>query len=335
MKRLFTSATLRLTGWYLLILTCISLLFSVLVYQIATDETERRIVEYHDKSQSLLQLNIGSSLFEAIRVSEMEQSKANIIGALVYLNTVVFITGGALSYLLARRTLRPIEEAHTTQARFLGDASHELRTPLAAMMTELEVALSDPDLQKKDMREILTSNLEEVQRLNTLSNTLLALSSGRNESLEKHPFDLRTSAQEVIDRLQGATQRHLTLDAPKTLPPAVGHQPAIEELLTVLLDNALKYSPNPSPVTLRLRQQHNRLNVCIVNQGEGIDKKHLPHIFERFYRIDQSRAGEGGYGLGLSLAQQIANSHSTQVIVESTPNSTTKFSFSLPTIRHK
>lgn len=333
MKQLFNSATLRLTGWYLIILTIISLLFSLLVYQLAIGEIERRIDHYRDVSRPLIQITPYGVAIDDLRSSELDKSKAKIIGVLVYVNVVIISIGGGLSYILARRTLRPISDAHEAQSRFVSDASHELRTPLATMQTELEVSLADPSLKKDEMRQLLNSNLEEVNRLSNLTSTLLTLSSGRTESLSQQPFDFNNSVKEVINRF-GKPKKRIKINLPEQDYKAIGNQSAIEELISVLVDNALKYSPENSQVTInvRLLQRDRHLKFSINNSGEVIDEVHLGRIFERFYRADNSRSGRQGYGLGLSLAKQIAQFHKAELVATSTIKNGTEFSFRLPTI---
>src|SRR5690606_24862255 len=112
----------------------------------------------------------------------------------------IWLAGGVGSYYLARRTLRPIEEAHEAQSRFTSDASHELRTPLASMKTELEVALRDPALNKEEMRELLVSNLEEVDKLTKLSQNLLQLSRLEQENIQLERVVLREVISGVVAR---------------------------------------------------------------------------------------------------------------------------------------
>ncbi len=114
------------------------------------------------------------------------------------------------------------------------------------------------------------------------------------------------------------------------------NQQAIEELVLILLDNALKYSPPDSSVTIAVAQTGHRLHVRIINGGNGITPEHMPHIFDRFYRADSARTGSNGYGLGLALAKQISDSHDAGLTATSIHGGTTVFSFSLPIFRkHK
>ena len=162
---MFHSAVIRLTGWYLLILMSISVLFSFTIYNSVTSEVQERLQALQSRyEQPGLPPSVDPNhrLFSAFRIHQRETASRNIFFTLLYVNLLILLGGGVLSYLLARRTLRQIEESHDAQSRFTSDASHELRTPLAAMRSELEVAIRDPKMSKTEMRELLESNLEEV-----------------------------------------------------------------------------------------------------------------------------------------------------------------------------
>lgn len=334
MKHPFDSATFRLTSYYLLILFFISLFFSIMVYQVSVGEVERRLTRYQDRSWLLSQPIPNIPTLDHLRSAELDESKAAIIGILMYVNLFALSVGGALSYFLARHTLRPIEEAHDAQTRFVSDASHELRTPLAAMTTELEVALQDSSLTKQEMRTILISNLEEVQRLDKLSSMLLALSSGDKKSLPRRPFNIAEVLERSVGRLKQPSSR-ISLHVPKTSPRVVANPAAIEELLAILLDNALKYSPKNSTVTVASSPRDHRVEVRIANSGDGIAEEHLPHIFDRFYRADSARSHGSGYGLGLAMARQISDFNDANLAVTSIPGNVTEFTFSLPIFRKR
>lgn len=330
MKSMFESATLKLTGWYILILMAISLLFSVLVYQISFGEVRTQLEQYEKGIQGTSRLVIPRTFdFKELHDKQLDEARGSLILALVYINVVLLITGGLGSYLLARRTLRPIEESHEAQSRFVSDASHELRTPLAAMTTELEVALRDPSLTKAEMKELLDSNLEEVRKLTTLTQTLLQLSTGKQHELLITSFSLEQVTRERIEKYDQSGTR-VSLVATSGAALVYAHQASIEELITILLDNALKYSPPISSISIKLFSRGGRVMFSITNTGQGIKASDLTHIFDRFYRADTSRSGDGGHGLGLALAKQISELHKADLSVTSTVGKTTEFRFSLP-----
>jgi signal transduction histidine kinase len=328
---MFESATLKLTAWYLGIVIAVSLLFSVIIYSIASTEVGNRIGVIQRNSRTGFTLNQTS--FDNLRDKQVHEAEANLVASLVITNICIWVAGGFGSYYLARRTLKPIEEAHEAQSRFTSDASHELRTPLATMRTELEVALRDPSLTKEEMRELLTSNLEEVDKLSKLSQNLLQLSQldHRNITLEKVTLnDIATAVTERFDK----TGERVNLHGNKTLN-VVANKSSTEELLTILLDNALKYSPEHSKIDITLIGEKQMAGFEVTNQGAGIPPEALPHIFDRFYRVDASRTGgeKKGYGLGLSLAKKIVELNGGELSVSSAPEQATTFRVLLPNFR--
>lgn len=328
---MFHSATLKLTGWYLLILMSISLIFSFTIYSVASGEIKNRLDEYQSRlSQPGMNLGFGQNprLFSAFRQDQREAAEHNLFMTLLYVNILILLGGGVLSYLLARRTLRQIEDSHDAQSRFTSDVSHELRTPLAAMKTELEVALRDPKLSKGDMRELLESNLEEVNKLSTLSQTLLQLSKLDHTKLEKEVIDLGVLTSEVVQRYDKNMKR-IRMKIPSKPLKLSAHKGSVEELLTILVDNALKYSPEKSIITVRVAKENKQALFEISNEGKGIAPADLPHIFDRFYRADLSRT-KGGTGLGLSLAKKIVEMLDGELSVSSAIDQDTTFRVLLP-----
>ncbi len=331
---MFHSATLKLTGWYLLILMSISLLFSFTIYQTVTGEVRARLSEFQSRFEQPDISLFGSTnnqAFSTYRLLQRQVTSHNILVTLTYVNLLIFFGGGALSYLLARRTLRQIEQSHDAHSRFTSDASHELRTPLAAIKTELEVALNDPKLSKADMRSLLKSNLEEVDKLTVLSKTLLQLSKMDYAGLELEPVNLGDITSEVVQRYDKNAKR-IKLSLPPEQLVVKANQASVEELLTILIDNALKYSPPNSRIKASLTKRGRHALFTISNKGEGIAAENLPHIFDRFYRANESR-NDGGSGLGLALAKEIVALHKGELTVSSAKNADTTFRFLLPLVR--
>lgn len=313
---MFRSATFQLTAWYLGILVAISLLFSVIIYSVSLSEVSTRLGFIRTSFE------ISQPRYDIIRDMQLREAEASLVLSLSITNLAIWIAGGFGSYYLARRTLRPIEEAHEAQSRFTSDASHELRTPLASMKTELEVALRDPKLSIEEARELLVSNLEEVNKLTSLSQMLLQLSRLENTKLKLEKVDLSAATKTVTKRFNTTSKRIKQEGKPRRV---FANPTSIEELLTILLDNALKYSPPDSIVTVRFVAQRHMAGFEVINSGKGIPEKDLPHIFDRFYRVDTSRTGgeKKGYGLGLSLAKKIVQLHNGELSVTSGSDITT------------
>lgn len=313
----------------------ISITFSVVIYQLNSRELTFRLESlqhsltdgvtfFTPSGQRIFTTGPSSPLSE-----ELSKASAQMVLSLVYINSVVLIAGGLGSYFLARRTLQPIERAHESQSRFTSDASHELRTPLAAMKAELEVTLRDSKLSVDEAREVLESNLEEVDKLIQLSEMLLSLSRLEHGKLEQQKLNLVNLTHEALGRY-GIDKDRITVASPKTVN-VYGNQAAIIELLSVLIDNALKYSPEGSPIKIRTFTQLGMAGFEIHNQGSQISQKNLDRLFDRFYRTDDSRTNSAtnGYGLGLALAKKIALLHHGEITVKSNPKGT-KFIVTLP-----
>lgn len=325
---MFKSATLKLTIWYVIILVSISLLFSVVIYSIALSEISTRLTSLQTSAPPLY--SSDSVVFSVIRAAQIHEAESSLIGALVITNLCIWFAGGFGSYYLARRTLRPIEEAHEAQSKFTSDASHELRTPLASMKIELEVALRDAATTKDEMRELLESNLEEVNRLTKISHTLLQLSKLDHGEIARENVELSQLATLVIERFN-KLQPRITLHNRRKIQ-VLANESNVEELLTILIDNALKYSPADSTVDVTLVKERQMSGFTVVNAGEGIAPEKLPHIFNRFYCADASRTGgiKKGYGLGLSLAKKIVELHGGELTVSSAIDADTTFQVMLP-----
>lgn len=331
---MFQSATLKLTAWYLGILMTISLLFSFVIYQLNFHEVTVRL---ENLQEGYFTPSLPATLPESVRnqllIEQMNQASAQMILTLLYVNIGILVIGGLGSYLLARRTLEPIELALEAQTRFTSDASHELRTPLATMRTELEVALRDKQLNSTDTRELLESNLEEVNKLIALSEMLLKLARLDHERLEKKSLNLSAILHDVLAQIHDGVER-LNVTA-RNRVMVYGNEPALSELLQILLQNALKYSPEKSEITVKLAEQRLMVTGEISNQSKPLTKEQLEHLFDRFYRADSSRTKgyENSYGIGLAIAKRIAEIHNGELSVSYQKGFFTA-KFSLPSLRN-
>jgi two-component system sensor histidine kinase CiaH len=331
---MFKSATLKLTAWYLAILMAISLLFSFVIYQLNFHEVTVRL---ENLQQGYFAPNVTTTIPEAVRnqlrLEQINQASVQMILTLLYINLGILVAGGLGSYWLARRTLEPIELALEAQTRFTSDASHELRTPLATMRAELEVMLRDKVLDPADTRELLESNLEEVNKLIALSEMLLKLARLDHDTLEKKSLNLSSTLQDVIAQMPDAAQRIDVTARNRVM--VYGNEPAINELLQILIQNAVKYSPDSSEITIKIAE-HRMVTTCeITNQSAPLSKDQLEHLFDRFYRADRSRTKgyHKGYGLGLAIAKRIVEIHNGELKASYQKGSFTA-SFSLPSLRN-
>jgi len=228
-----------------------------------------------------------------------------------------------LNSMLAR-----LEAAVTTLSQFAGDASHELRTPLAVIRTTAELALRrerTPEAYRTALQEVVG----EAERMTQLVEDLLALARSDAGAVEmpRAAIDVREVLNEVREEMANlADVAGIRVTAALCDRPAIisGNRQALHRLFMVLLDNALKYSRPGGDVILSVHREEGFISIGVEDFGEGIAEADLPHIFQRFYQADPSRS-VGGHGLGLSLAQSVAQAHGAEIDVRSTLGKGTVF----------
>ena len=228
--------------------------------------------------------------------------------------------------------LESIESSYRAQQRFVSDASHELRAPLTAIQGNLELLNRYKSMPEADREEALSEMTRETERLTRLVADLLALArADAGVPLKHRLIDLD---EVVLDAFRSARQlaRGQTLVLDPFEPAQVnGDEDRLTQLLLILIDNALKYTPAGGQVTVGLRHSEIGAELLVRDTGVGIAPEDVPHVFERFYRADPGRSRDpGGTGLGLSIAQWIVEQHDGKISLESQPGHGTLVSVLLP-----
>jgi two-component system sensor histidine kinase CiaH len=319
---MFTSARFRLTFWFVVIVALISICFTSLIYRDVSLELERSLVK-------LVPLFSRSAI-----LNELAAAKHILLMRMVFVNLVIVTSTAIAGFFLAGKALQPIKEALEEQKRFTSDASHELRTPLTVLRSEIEVALRDKEITKQ-ARQLLKSNLEEVNRMQNLTNYLLSLSRYEKNSnkLPKIKLQLDGIVKSIVTKYQIVANKK-SVDLVLDVQPATitAHQTSIEELLSILIDNAIKYSPKDGKVNIKVKSSRTHAILKVEDGGVGIYPDDLPYIFNRFYRADTSRTKHitDGFGLGLAIAKSIVDIHKGEIKVRSKVNQGTTFSVILP-----
>lgn len=329
--RFWRSQTVRLTLIYVAIIMSMSLLFSGALFSVSSGYLERQIPE-RVLNDEMGQFGPAPRVIRYIE-QQTTQGKADMLAQLMVFNCLVLVFGGAISFVLARWTLSPIERNMASQTRFVSDASHELRTPLTAIQTSNEVALRRKQLTIEQAKQLITENLEDVKRLQRMITRLFQIISQDSKLI----FDL-VAAQAVIDR-SIADVRSLAqaksidiVTEPSSLMVNVDYD-AASQALTALIDNAIKYSADNSKVIIKSRHyKRSFVAIDVIDHGVGISKNDLKNIFNRFYRSDEARTRRdtNGFGLGLEIAQKLALAHGGNIEVKSKPGQGSVFSLLLP-----
>ncbi len=330
---MFRSATFKLTVWYLAIIMAICMLFSIVLYNVAISELARGL---HQETQRIYtQFPVFQNSPVLRNNADYDDAAHRLLLRLISFNLLVFATSGLASYLLAKRTLSPIELAHDQQKRFTADVSHELRTPLTALRMESEVALLNDRAATKDLRDTIHSNLEEVTKLETLINNLLRLTR-LEESELRHSFTSVSTSSIIKQAVQqiGKTAEARTIQIHQNISDShvYGDHDSLVQLLVILLDNAIKYSQAGGKIQLVAAVDAKQAIIKVIDTGLGIEPGALQHIFERFYRADSSRnkTTAEGYGLGLSIAKMIADVHQANITLDSLPGAGTIATIQIP-----
>jgi signal transduction histidine kinase len=292
------------------------------------DELETR----GDKALSLyaerFRLASGQMLVAVAVADEVELSEryAALIAAFggAALAAIVLVAAGG--YFLMQKSTAPAERSMAYTRRFMADAAHELRTPIAVLRTKADVALQQPR-SSENYEATLREMAHESQRLGRVVDDLLMLAraDAGERPVERARFyldDVVLDAALSLRTLAQAAGVTMIVDEFEEVA-IVGDANLVREMMVVLLDNAVKFTPTGGSVRVRVTPNPQPMAI-VEDTGRGIPPDQLPHVFERFYRGDASRSRTGGAGLGLSIAQWIASEHDARLSLTSVPGSGTR-----------
>lgn len=243
----------------------------------------------------------------------------------------------SINDLLARLEIafRERDRALEEQRRFVADASHELRTPLTSILGYTRMlrawGMENPDIA----REGFDAVEQEAERMHRLVESLLSLARGDElPAMAPEPVDLATIVGDAVQGMLGSEPGlDMTYTAPESPVTVTADRGMIRQVVNILLDNAVKYGRSHRPIEVSVSMGDQDAMISVTDHGRGIDRQHLPHLFDRFYRAESSRA-EPGSGLGLAIARQIIERHGGTITVESIPNEATTFRVTFPRRTH-
>lgn len=276
----------------------------------------------------------GVKIAFADRSHERDSIRSLLLSSLL-VGTCGLIAFFLISVFLARWALRPAERAWEQQRQFVADASHELKTPLTVILANTGILLSHRGSTIEQQLKWVEYTRTEATRMKQLVDDLLFLAKSDTLRIPtpRDPVDLSSTAWgSLLPYESVAFEQGVTLSS--SIAPdlfVLGDAGRLQQLIVILLDNACKYAGEHGAVTLTLEQAQSKARLTVTNTGEPIPPEELGHIFERFYRVDQSRARKTeGYGLGLSIAKTIAEAHGGKITAQSSAQSGTSFVVTLP-----
>lgn len=259
------------------------------------------------------------------------------------INCIMLFTGAVflflmLSLYLSRLALKPVEAAWHQQNQFIADASHELKTPLTVILANLDIISTHPQSTVREQNKWLSNTKEEAASMKQLVENLLFLARSdagagneRKSELSSIDFsDLVLKSTLIFESIAFENKVELVNEIEPDIILS-GYESQLKQVVTILLDNACKYAGKGGTVSIGLKSASHLAVLTVCNSGEIIPPEEQQHIFERFYRTDKSRVRkEGGYGLGLSIAKTIIDSHKGKISVTSSQPEGTIFTVTLP-----
>lgn len=234
----------------------------------------------------------------------------------------------AINEMLAR-----IDEAYREQIRFVSDASHELRTPIAVIKGYAEMLSRWGTQDPATLKEAIDAIQHEADAMKDMVEKLLFLARGESDSINisRDPVDISALASEVFREVKMIDDAHQFIIEAQAEVTVAGDEGLLKQLLRILVDNSIKYTPEGGKITLRTRAGDEQALISVQDEGPGIPEADIPRIFDRFYRADASRnRGTGGVGLGLSIAKWIAQKHGGSIGVISREGIGTRMEVILP-----
>lgn len=330
---MYKSAVFKLTLYYMLLLSGMTIIFSGSLYFVSRQEIAAGL---SSQAQDFDQDGDSDKDSDHIYQATLSERSRDFIIKVLYADGGFIILSIFLSSVLARRTLHPIKEASEVQTRFVAEASHELRTPLANMQLGTEAALMKKNSKDQTgrQREALKQNLEDIDRLKMLTDRLLNIARHQSgiTDFSQSDVDLGALVQHVIKRLtHAASEAGVSIET--KLPPCTARvdRVEIELVTTIVLENAIKYSQPGSTVQITLSRSKKDAILEVADTGIGIKKEELKKIFLSFYRSPEKLAQQRhGFGLGLPLAKQIVEAHHGRIEVTSRYGEGSTFSIYLP-----
>lgn len=285
---------------------------------------------------SVIELNRGTSSLQLLVLSPLDFLQEQITRQRVrflLIDIAAILLLSLFSFFFTGRLLQPVIESRRKQTEFVAAASHELRTPLAVILSAAECC-RDADAERQT--RFLETIRQEGDMLTSLVNDMLTLSASDSQhfSCTPAPVELDTlliNTYEAFEPLAAEKRLSLTITLPEeSVPPCTADADRIVQLLSILLHNAVSYTPEDGRIDLALSHKKNRFYLTVSDTGAGISPEDKKKIFDRFYRAEKSRSVKGHFGLGLSIASEIVKLHHGTISVTDRPGGGSVFTVMLP-----
>ena len=301
----------------------------VVDYMVANPKQNGRLVISGRRIAYVVEVNNDNYICGVFDYTKEYSALRKLAMLLIVVGAVGLVLIGFFSANSAKRQIAPVEDAFEKQKDLVANASHELKTPLTVINANLEILKSDRDKIPEEEYKWLEGISEQVTRMKLMVEEMLELAkleSGLKQEV-KVPVNLSEVVEEVVLGSEALAFEH-TISMNSEIEKdqyimGVGTQ--IEKLAYILVENALKYTPEGGVVDVVVKSDRRKVFVRVKNTGDGIPKEDIPKIFDRFYRTDESHHAPDGFGLGLAIAKSIADAHGAEISVNSEVGKYTEF----------
>ena len=316
-RDLFFRARLKLTALYVLFVAIIVIGFSLFLYRsVGQNLRDARDDDFADA---------GSHKHFVI------DTLGSIENRLLFADIVILVTAAGLSFILAGKTLEPIQRSVEAQKAFAANASHELRTPLAVIRNDIEVFLRNTSQSRDLAQSTMTSNLEEVMHMSSIVEDLLFLARSDNQVVSQHiSVTISDIASHVLERMRSLVENrkiHLVY-RPSGSFVIQGSERSLERVILNIVQNSIDHTPTGGSISVIIEKEKSDIVLRVSDTGTGIASKDLPHVFTRFYKTGSAK----GTGLGLAIVKEIVTEHRGQISIESVEGTGTTVTIHFPAI---
>lgn len=312
------------------VFTLVVLIFDVLIYKITErqlyKEIDIELQKYVDREPNNKVVIVNPSTIYVIRNISLQSLRKRLFN----ISLIIIFSSAIVSYILSKKTLKPIFTAWEKQTEFVQNAAHELRTPLTIIQAKQQLLLKEPESKIIDKSEDIRLTINETRRLTKLVKELMILATADSNqlSVQKELKNIDELTNEVVmpymeyAKMQNKTL-NISLNCKKDIHIDINK---ITQLLVILLDNAIKYTKEGENINVTTYNKDGKCVIEVADEGIGISDEQKKHIFERFFRADKARSREtGGTGLGLAIAQTIVKAHGGTIRVYDNEPKGTKF----------
>lgn len=321
-RKIFLKVRLRLTGVYLVIIACILFGYNTLNYlDLKHDLAER---QYYTKMDT-----------EITDVPGHAETLGLLVEKIIVEDSIILFFAAWFSFIFAGYTLRPVQRTLIVQKKFSENASHELRTPLAVIKSDAEVLLRNQNPTEEVIKATLKSIVEEIDRMTDMTNDLLLLARSENQTaVVQKSINLVEILDTIVKKMTSLAVKkdiELKIVTNRASCIVIGDIKTLERVFFNLLQNAITHTPEHGTITVNVKKDMGYVKIVIKDNGNGIASKDLPHVFERFYKGENS----SGTGLGLPIVKEIVESHQGTISIRSKVGTGTEVCIRIPCVYSK